>query len=43
MALKAFLAIVGLMAVSVGLLLPMPIRDRAEAQPQFALIELGRN
>ena len=43
MALKAFLAIVGLFAVSIGLLLPMPVRDRAEAQPQFAMQEIGRN
>ena len=43
MALKAFLAIVGLMAISVGLLLPMPTPDRTEGKPQFALMELGRN
>lgn len=43
MALKAFLAVVGLMAISIGLLLPMPVRDRAEARSQFAVLEVGRD
>ena len=43
MALKAFLAFIGLLAVSIGLLLPMPVRDRAQAQPQFAMLEIGLN
>jgi hypothetical protein len=43
MALKAFLAVIGLMAISIGLLLPMPVRDRAEARSQFAVLEVGRD
>ena len=43
MALKAFLAAVGLLSISIGLLLPMPVRDRAEAHPQFAMLEIGLN
>lgn len=43
MALKAFLAFAGLMAISIGLLLPMPFRDRGEAKSQIAVLEIGRD
>jgi hypothetical protein len=40
MALKAFLAALALVSVSIGLMLPTPARH-VEAQPQFELTELA--
>ena len=43
MVLKAFLAAVGLLSISIGLLLPTPGRDHTEAHAQFAMLEIGLN
>ncbi len=44
MALKAFLTIVGLMALTIGLVLPThPGRDRAEATSQIPVLEIASN
>lgn len=41
MALKAFMAVLALAAIAVGLLLPVPHAGKAEAKSQIATVELG--
>ncbi|WP_272887074.1 hypothetical protein [Phenylobacterium aquaticum] len=41
MALKAFLSMVALAAVMVGLMLPVPSGQRAAAKSQITTVELG--
>ncbi|WP_304169467.1 hypothetical protein [Phenylobacterium aquaticum] len=41
MALKAFMSLVALAAVMVGLMLPVPTGQRAAAKSQIATMELG--
>ena len=43
MALKAFLTIIGLVALTIGLVLPTPGRDRTEATSQIAVLEIASN